>query len=254
MLAVRAATSYTARMPGFATPNPFLKAECDRLGLGNWGSNITETYGQENEDLILEALLRSLLLRSGRGMDHVRYVEIGANHPVQHSNTYLFYRKYGARGVLVEPIADLCRVLAETRPGDTVVNCAVSGQTDKSLTFFVTKHAALSSLSPDHMKQFDEGGEIVEELTVDNLHINDFMGQYYGDGVDYLCVDTEGLDTTIIVNLDLNKFRPSFIQCELERQFEAAYFHLATHGYSFIAATETNFIFMDNAAALTPGR
>ena len=51
----------------------------------------------------------------------VFYVEIGANHPIQTSNTYLLYKKYNGHGVLVDADAELIPTLEKVRPRDEVI-------------------------------------------------------------------------------------------------------------------------------------
>ena len=55
-------------------------------------------------------------------MESLGYMEIGGNHPVQTSSTYLFYRYHGARGVICEANPRLAMELKINRPGDIVVN------------------------------------------------------------------------------------------------------------------------------------
>lgn len=133
----------------YSSNNLFLKHECERLGVPVRDSLIVETYGQNNEGIIVEAALKPIMNLAGRNMAEVRYIEIGANHPVHNSATYLLYRKYGARGVLVEPLADLCETLETARPGDKVINAAISNRSDPTLRFYRARWDALSTLQYD---------------------------------------------------------------------------------------------------------
>ncbi|HXP96744.1 MAG TPA: hypothetical protein VN809_08540, partial [Telmatospirillum sp.] len=91
-------------MEDLIAPNLFLPRECARLAVEMRESFIRETYAQCNEDIIIESIFRSLMFRTRRQMNQLRYIEIGANHPIHHSSTYLLYRRYEARGVLIEQI------------------------------------------------------------------------------------------------------------------------------------------------------
>jgi hypothetical protein len=73
----------------YTIENPFITFECGRLGLDKAPipTGLLESYSQCNEDLIIEGLLRALTCRAGRTMSSVRYIEIGANHPVQTSSS-----------------------------------------------------------------------------------------------------------------------------------------------------------------------
>jgi FkbM family methyltransferase len=237
-------------MEDLIAPNLFLPRECTRLGIETRESFIRETYAQCNEDIIIESIFRSLMFRTRRDMSQVRYIEIGANHPIHHSNTYLLYRRYKARGVLIEPIPELCTVLANARPNDIVVNCAASARFDEETPFYCTGGTnALSTMERDNLNLHNVPDDNVREITVKNRHINDILEEYWGDGIDFLSIDTEGLDEEIILSIDYNKFLPSIIQCEPDKSTNIIH-QLIKNNYILLAATQVNYIFMSTTAFL----
>lgn len=76
--------------------------------------NIRISFSQFGEDLILQHLLP----------DKGFYIDVGANHPVTHSNTWLFYQN-GWRGITVEPNPCLAGLHRTRRPRDVVLAAAV---------------------------------------------------------------------------------------------------------------------------------
>lgn len=232
-------------------PNPFIANECTsfQIDLAPLGTNIYETYAQCNEDIIIESVLRAQLHRAGRSMNTVRYIEIGANHPVQTSSTYLLYKLYEASGVLVEPIPALAETLRKVRPRDTVVNCAVSASKDETILLHVHEKNELSSVSSDHISLFKNVGGmdgVVETIQCVNMHINDFMRAHYGPYCDYLSVDVEGLDAILLSEMD-RIFLPTLIQCEHEGQINQFVEILKSRGYGLLAQTDVNAIFIKTA-------
>ena len=232
-------------------PNPFIAAECQsfQIDMAPIPTNLYETYAQCNEDIVIEAVLRAQLLRAGRSMDSIRYIEIGANHPFQTSSTYLLHKLYGATGVLVEPIPALAETLRKARPRDTVVNCAVSVSTEKSIRLHVHEKNELSSISTDHISYFKNFGgteKIVETIECENMHINDFMRAHYGAYCDYLSVDVEGLDAALLLEMD-RVFQPTLIQCEHEGRANLFLEILKPRGYGLLAQTDVNTIFLKTA-------
>lgn len=229
----------------YTLQNSFIAHECQRLAIdpAPIATSIQETYAQCNEDLIIEALLRAMMLRSGREMQSVRYMEIGANHPVQTSSTYLFSKNYGAKGVLVEAIPKLAERLARIRSNDLVVNCAITTSFDPTVEFYVHEKDELSSVSVKHIAKFSQfGGEqrIVEKLTVQNMHINDLMRKH-GANLDFLSVDVEGLDADLIAAMD-SVFQPSIIQCEHGAKIEEFHRLFSARDYVLAGITEVNLI------------
>jgi hypothetical protein len=137
--------------------NPFIEYENGRLRLqpAPIDTTIRETYGQCNEDIIVEALLRAKFATAGRDMSTVRYLEVGGNHPVQTSSTYLFYSAWGGRGYIVEANEGLAKRLRSIRPRDVVIRTAVSDKFDETVSFYVHDLDELSSLSTENIKRFE---------------------------------------------------------------------------------------------------
>ena len=76
------------------------------------------SYAQAGEDLIVSYLLKGL------GILKPVYLDIGANDPINGSNTYLFY-KNGENGVCIEPDPNLFEHLKNTRKKDACLNIAI---------------------------------------------------------------------------------------------------------------------------------
>jgi FkbM family methyltransferase len=250
MSAHRLYESCEFKMSRYAFKNPFIDHECVNAGLerAKFSTNIYETYGQYNEDIIVDSLLRAHLSRSGRSMDSVRYVEIGGNHPVQTSSSYLFYRAYGARGVICEANPRLAKILSDHRPEDVVVNCAISTSPDKTVSLYVANGHELSSLNKDHIDGFAWAGDlskVKEVIDVENMNINDFLHKYSSSHIDYLSIDIEGLDFDVLSAIDFNIFCPGIIQCEHEGQAQKFNDLLTPHGYVAVAITDGNMLFVD---------
>jgi FkbM family methyltransferase len=179
-------------------------------------------------------------------MSTIRYIEIGANHPIQTSSTYLLHRLYGATGVLVEPIPALAETLKKTRPADTVVNCTVTASHAPTVALHIHEKNELSSILAEHSSRFQHYGgteKITETIVCQNLHVNDFMKTFGSGPVDFLSVDLEGLDIEVIHAMD-PVFQPTIIQCEHEGAVERFSHILRTRGYGLLGLTDVNAIFV----------
>ncbi|WP_338333039.1 FkbM family methyltransferase [Acetobacter sp. LMG 32666] len=208
-----------------------------------------ETYSQDGEDIIISSLLRAQLLREKRSMSDVFYIEIGANHPIYASNTYLLYKKYAAHGLLIEADPNLIADLKRVRPRDTVVQCAISNLHAPELVFHVAQASELSSLNPDHIHSFGNffgHGGISQNVRVPNIHINTLLENV--NNVDFLSIDCEGLDYDIISSIDFERFKPFIIQCEPSEHFmkgntQKLISFMESHSYKLQARTDINLIF-----------
>ncbi len=230
--------------------NPFIEFEVGYLRLkpAPIATTIRETYAQCNEDLIVEALLRARFTIANRDMSSVRYLEVGGNHPVQTSSTYLLYRAWGGQGFIVEANAELARRLKIHRPRDVVIQTAVSDKFDETVSFHVHELDELSSLSIENIKGFDTFGMSSENLrieTVANMHINTLFDSYINCPLDFMSIDIEGLDLPVLQALD-PVHRPTVLQVEcvesvlLDQLRET----LEPRGYQFVARTQVNVIFV----------
>lgn len=230
--------------------NPFIEYEIGRLRLkpAPIATTIRETYAQCNEDIIVEALLRARFTAAGRDMSSVRYLEVGGNHPVQTSSTYLLYRAWGGRGYIVEANTGLAERLRSIRPRDVVVQTAVSDKFDETVSFHVHELDELSSLSAENIRGFEVSGvpgDVSRIETVPNMHINAFFDRYIDSPLDFMSIDIEGLDLPVLQAL-APVHRPTVLQVEcvdmalLAKLREA----LEPRGYQFAAMTEVNVIFV----------
>jgi FkbM family methyltransferase len=232
--------------------NPFIEYEIGRLRLqpAPIATTIRETYAQCNEDIIVEAYLRARFAMAGRSMSTMRYLEIGGNHPVQTSSTYLMYRAWGARGHIVEANAGLAERLRVIRPGDQIVQTAVSDRFDKTVSFHVHELDELSSLSRESIldpKMTGLQGEVARVETVPNLHINDFFESYIHDPLDFMSIDIEGLDLPVLQALS-SAHCPTVLQVECVDPALLAQLRqtLEPRGYRLAAVTEVNVIFVQD--------
>src|SRR5215813_3013834 len=83
-----------------------------------------ESFSQCGEDCIVEFIF------SARNIEKPSYIDIGAFHPFELSNTAKFYRK-GSRGINIEPNPDQFRYFMKHRKNDKNLNMGVgikSGQ------------------------------------------------------------------------------------------------------------------------------
>ncbi|MDH2352176.1 FkbM family methyltransferase [Bradyrhizobium sp. SSUT112] len=231
--------------------NECINREVERLNLPN--SRIKHfapaSYAQAGEDVILEGILAAKLCKSHRYWESVFYVEIGANHPISTSNTYLMYQR-GAQGVLVEPNPELGALIRTVRPRDVLVPSVVLPAPQASATLFIGNAHELSSLDEAHIKsfgEFDGVGGVREHIEVSAVGINELLIPY-ANKIDFLSIDCEGLDYDLVEAIDHERIKPAVIQCEPSEHFfdgnTARIINLMeSRAYRLAAITDINVIF-----------
>ncbi|MFT6564207.1 MAG: FkbM family methyltransferase, partial [Actinomycetes bacterium] len=167
------------------------------------------SYAQHGEDVVL--------WRALSGVDQGRYVDVGAADPVEYSVTNAFYQR-GWRGIDVEPVNEFAERLRESRPQDTVVECAVSDSTGE-LKFFVFPETGLSTAEPDEADNARELGYTQIDRSVPMQSLNSILAQYLepGDPIHFLKVDVEGFEKQVLKGLDLDLWRPWVVVVEATR-------------------------------------
>jgi FkbM family methyltransferase len=163
------------------------------------------SYAQNNEDVLLDRVFK--------GQSKGFYIDIGASLPIDHSTTYHFY-KQGWSGINVEPIPHLFKRLLVERLRDINLCCAVS-ETNEVKTFYeVTNNLGRSSLEANIAKAVGDQEGLIE-YKVPVVTLNDIFSKYSPNNeVDFLKIDVEGLERSVILGNNWGRNRPRVIVVE----------------------------------------
>jgi FkbM family methyltransferase len=162
-------------------------------------------YSQWGEDIIALNIFHQL------GVGKPTYLDLGAHHPFDISNTALLYLR-GSRGINVEPSPNLIGAFKEHRPEDVNL-CIGVAPTSCVMNFFVSDPA--SGRNSFVREQAEEHGAVTAVPTTVKS-VNDIVRDHAG-GVfpDFLSVDVEGWDCEIIKSIDYAKWSPKVICVEM---------------------------------------
>ncbi len=204
------------------------------------------SFAQSCEDLLARQILLSL------GIPQPRYFDIGAHHPFDLSNTALFHF-LGCHGINVEPDPVLFEAFPRHRPQDLNLNVGV-GPVPGEMTFFRMAHPALNTFSADeaHRIAAEEGIPIVGQISV-RIETPDAIITRAGYVPDFVSIDTEGHDLTILQSFDFDRHRPAVICVESltfstrgqGRKLPEIAAFLESAGYRAHADTHLNTLFVD---------
>lgn len=190
------------------------------------------SFAQAGEDIIAIHIFNRI------GIGRPSYLDIGAYHPFDLSNTALLYCR-GARGINVEANPDLIVAFERHRPGDINLCAAVGPQRGREK--FNLKHASLV--------QFSES----ECIEVDVMTVMDVV-ERCAAGVfpDFLNIDAEGMDLDILKSIDYSR-GPKVICAEVGTDTSGQYVdvskqvreHLAPY-YSPVFRADNNLFLVRN--------
>jgi FkbM family methyltransferase len=205
------------------------------------------TFAQAYEDVIIDGLIYALLTKGKRL--HLVFFEIGANHPVATSASFLLKKKYNVHTILVEANPDLIPALKKHRPDDTVIHAAVTNQPVKTVSFARCPDNEISSINEIFVKAWKDG-TILDKIDVPAISINQLIQRFYiYEAADIiLSIDIEGHDYEVLTDLDFERFRPLIIIVEPSEEFapgtvEKMMTFMQSKGYSLYSRTFVNLIF-----------
>jgi FkbM family methyltransferase len=218
----------------------------------------THSYAQAGEDLIIDFAARAMRI------EDMTYLDIGAHHPIQYSNTYLFYKR-GFRGVLVEPDPELMATIKRARPRDICIEAGIGLETTTAAPFYVMSTRTLNTFSEPEARRYEAMGtqRIDKIIQTPLIMLNEILSKHFKDTPPtMLSVDVEGLDYEILSTLDLTTRRPPIVCVETLQYSETREElkdlritqFLLDNGYFAYGDTYINTIFVDRARWAASGK
>ncbi|MDR1563272.1 MAG: FkbM family methyltransferase [Dysgonamonadaceae bacterium] len=200
-------------------------------------------YSQDGEDIILRSLFEEYS-RDYKGF----YVDIGAHHPFRFSNTAIFYKK-GWRGINIEANPSLMNCFHRYRKRDVNVNCGVGAEIAEA-TFYLYKDSAISTFSSEMVKHYEEstGNKPIKEIKIPINTVAAILDKYLPEGqkIDFISIDTEGLDLDVLQSNDWEKYSPKFVLVEVGINKDRIFESMTAAGYIKIAKTLRTEIYTRN--------
>jgi len=169
--------------------------------------NYNSQFGQDK--FIFEQVLK--------GQKKGFFLDIGASEPVNQNNTY-YFEKLGWDGIVVEPRKEDFERLKKER-SCICENVAISANKEIRKFLQVTGYAKglsgiLEGYNVNHLvrvvKEVLQFGGGLQLLDIDCVPISDLLNKHNVNTVDYLSIDVEGLELSILKTIEFDKV---FIKC-----------------------------------------
>ena len=208
---------------------------------------MAETYSQCYEDIIIESLFKAAVTRGDILLEDITYIDVGANHPISTSASYLFYKHYGINGILVEANPNLIKELKTVRPNDLIIESAVVATDISTVDFYIGNDTEVSGLLVDVIDNWKQQGH-KQKITANAIRINDVLKLSKGKHI-ILTIDVEGYDYEILNDIDFNTYKPWLIQVEpsdsiVPGNSQRINSLLVNHGYILISQTDVNQLYV----------
>ncbi|MDR0338449.1 MAG: FkbM family methyltransferase [Planctomycetaceae bacterium] len=215
------------------------------IGKKRYGIGVLESFAGSGEDLIVLHIWRKVLGRSG----YPNYLDIGAHHPEDGSNTCLFY-KNGSRGINIEPEPTLFERFLLQRPEDINLNFGIGFEKNDEAEFFVMQTPALNTFSREIMERNVniDRNKLDRIIKIPMRTVVSVLEEHGGKTPDFVSIDVEGLDDQVVKSWDFVKYRPVIfcIETGLGRENYAKISrHMLEVGYVPFESTNANTFFVE---------
>jgi len=192
------------------------------------------SFSQKGEDLLCLAYF------SKRGISRGVYLDIGCFHPRWISNTHLLHKKgWHGHAVDIDEFKLRAMRIARGRKVQTHLGAVFAGSgadTKGTVYKFRRIWSDIDTLDKATAEEYRDNnfGEFDEEQ-INFIDINQLLDQL--PKVNFINIDIEGVDSTVITNLDFNKFLPDAILFEDNHNWdgdEEVVNILHKHGYKHL--------------------
>jgi len=192
--------------------NPFLKTV-----------QLKESYAKCQEDREVLAFFQG-----GPGV----FVEAGANHPIDWSQTYLLEQK-GWRGVLIEPNPELARLCRELRPASRVFDCALiepGGPEKVRMRIPVRRGSAVAAIV-NSTTTTESRDEIFDcpARTLDSV-----LAESGIERLDFFSIDLEGYEVKALQGFSWSRWRPKLLSIEDHCENLRTHRYVSSQGYRLV--------------------
>lgn len=202
-----------------------------------WASQVSALYkSQVGQDQFLNDLYF-------KNKTHGVFIDIGAHDGITLSNTWFFEKELGWKGICFEPLKSVFKTLCENRSCICVNKC-VSHKEGTVIFREVQGYSQMLSgieahYDPRHLdriyREIKQLGGSYNFVEVECCVLNNELekhGFYY---IDFLSLDTEGGELTILKSIDFKKFYIYAIAVENNYKDDSIKAFLTSQGFAYVA-------------------
>ena len=157
----------------------------------------------------VDTILEKIFINQPRGI----YIDVGCQHPIKNSNTYLLYKK-GWEGINVDLDKDNIELFKTSRSNDANFNKALSNEINEVDLYFYHKKSPINTIDKK-TSQFQKAKvSAIKKIKTDTLNNIILNTKYKDRSIDLLSIDVEGHELEVLKGFDINKFLPKVIVVE----------------------------------------
>lgn len=193
------------------------------------------SYSQGDEEKYILQAVKSI------EREHGRFLDIGAWHPTNLSNTRALFER-GWSGVMVEPSPEpLLVLLREYGNEDRIQLLSGAVAVDRSITRFHATSDALTTSSEESYERWKGVGGFYGSFYVPVITIPEILHSF-GE-FDFVSIDAEGSSVDLLHALLATEMRPACICVEYDFRSEECMEAAASKGYRMLYTSSENVVF-----------
>ena len=141
------------------------------------------------------------------------YIDIGCGHPIKNNNTYLLNKK-GWSGINIDLDIDNIELFKIYRPKDINICAAISDEIKETDLFFYHSRSALNTI--DKKTANYQKAKVISVKKIKTTTLNNVLDEsiYKSSNIDFLSIDVEGSELSVLKNFNFHKFKPKVIVVE----------------------------------------
>ena len=165
------------------------------------------------------------------------YVDVGAYHPLEGSNTHLLYKK-GWRGINLDINYYSIKLFNFLRKNDLNIHSGIANKKSKLIMYYRKEINMLNTLDKEIAKIHFRNGFNKKIIKVNTL--NYFISKNFKklDKIDFMNIDVEGVELNVLKSLDFKAYKPQLICIEIHNKnnmFDTKYKYLESNDiYNFL--------------------
>ena len=175
---------------------------------------VKKTYSSNSVDLIINELFKN----KKNGI----YIDVGCNHPFVGNNTYKLFKK-GWSGINIDLDYTFVDSFNFYRPKDYNLQIGVSDKIGEQDMYYHHERSAINTLD---VKRSNKSvlKKKIKTLTLNNIIEN---SKFKNKQIDYVSIDVEGYELSILKGFDLNKYNPKALSIEYidPKMIKEEYYH-----------------------------
>lgn len=175
------------------------------------------------------------------------YLDIGCHHPVRESNTYYLHKKLNWKGINVDISKTTITLFNIFRPKDLNIHAALGDKTKIVDGYFFNDLSCFNTLDLLRAKEINKNlGYKFDKRSINCFTPEDFIKNNKIEKIDFLNIDIEGLDETILNIFPYEKLRPKVIAFENHNNsIEENIKMMNIHNYLLASKCGPTYIFID---------